>query len=150
MLFGFTPFKGSTQRETFFNILNNPVTFPSKTAYPVSKQAKDLMTQLLITDKDKRLGAQHGISDIKTHAFFKDISWALIRNEVPPIIPKLQSKLDTSYFNQYKMPEDQDEEEEKTGQENEEEAADNPFKNFKFQTKKDIEIFNGGTTNNSK
>ncbi|KAF0977219.1 hypothetical protein FDP41_003872 [Naegleria fowleri] len=141
MLFGTTPFKGNTQQETFQNILHNTVTFPIKTAYPISKQAKDIISQLLIRDKDKRLGSAHGIADIKAHPFFKDINWALIRNEIPPIIPVLKSKTDTSYFTQYKeIPQDEIDEEEPM-KEDEEESSDNPFKNFRYQTKKDINSF---------
>jgi len=140
MLFGTTPFKGESQKETFFNILNNPVTFPSKTAFPVSKHAKDLILQLLVSDKERRLGSEHGIADIKAHPFFKEVNWALIRNEVPPIIPYIRSKTDTSYFFQYKDSDDE-EEKEMPMQDTEENSAENPFKNFKFQTKKDIEIF---------
>ncbi|KAG2387366.1 hypothetical protein C9374_001698 [Naegleria lovaniensis] len=141
MLFGSTPFKGNTQQETFQNILHNTVTFPTKTTYPISKQAKELISQLLIRDKDKRLGSAHGIADIKAHPFFKDINWALIRNEVPPIIPVLKSKTDTSYFTQYKeIPQDEIDEEEPM-KEGEEESSDNPFKNFRYQTKKDLNSF---------
>jgi hypothetical protein len=33
-----------------------------------------------------------GAEEIKEHAFFKGINWALLRHEPPPYIPKRQSK----------------------------------------------------------
>jgi len=47
-----------------------------------------LIKRLLATDPQKRLGAKHGAADIKEHPFFKGkVSWALIRNQQPPIRP---------------------------------------------------------------
>ena len=47
------------------------------------------MRDLLIKDEFKRLGSRAGASDVKNHAFFKNVQWALLRNCEPPIIPVL-------------------------------------------------------------
>ncbi|KAL9642095.1 hypothetical protein ABK040_007101 [Willaertia magna] len=139
MLFGCTPFKGTTQRDTFYNIINGKFTFPSKTMYPVSKNAKDLITKLLIQDKDSRLGSEHGIADIKSHPFFSGINWPLIRNTKPPIQVKLNSKTDTCNFFNYN---DSSSDEDEVLKEEEENSDSNPFKGFKYQTKKPVDSFN--------
>ena len=54
--------------------------------------AQDLITQLLERDAKKRLGSIAGAEDIKQHPFFKDINWALLRNTVPPYVPKESGK----------------------------------------------------------
>lgn len=38
-------------------------------------------------DEFKRLGSRCGAADVKSHQFFKNLHWALLRNEIPPIIP---------------------------------------------------------------
>nr|AML77131.1 putative LOV domain-containing protein [Hafniomonas reticulata] len=86
LLYGTTPFRGARRDETFDNILKLPLTFPAKPV--VSDACKDLISQLLIKDQTKRLGAKMGAEDIKAHPFFKNISWQLLRNEQPPYIPK--------------------------------------------------------------
>nr|AAX81328.1 neochrome [Mougeotia scalaris] len=92
MLYGETPFCGSSMNKTFHNILNKEVAFPSPV--PVSDMAKDLITSLLIKDSEKRLGSKLGAAEIKVHPFFHGINWPLIRNKkvVPPKVPnKLNS-----------------------------------------------------------
>lgn len=94
MLFGITPFKGSSRNKTFGNILRHDVTFPDpsidgKKLQVVSSNCKNLIKQLLIKDENKRLGSQLGAGDIKTHPFFKNTQWALLRNQQPPLIPVL-------------------------------------------------------------
>lgn len=54
------------------------------------------MRELLNKDEFKRLGSRAGASDVKSHSFFKGTNWALLRNQTPPIIPKIRKdpKLD--------------------------------------------------------
>lgn len=54
--------------------------------------SQDLITQLLVKNPQKRLGAQRGAEEIKAHPFFKGINWALLRQEKPPFVPKRQQK----------------------------------------------------------
>lgn len=87
MLFGFTPFKGENTNETFSNILKNEVTFPNNNE--VSRSCKDLIKKLLTKNETKRLGSKMGAADIKRHPFFKKVQWSLLRNQEPPLIPRL-------------------------------------------------------------
>jgi protein-serine/threonine kinase len=86
LLYGTTPFKGKTTEELFENITKEKVKFPKKVN--VSKDAKNLIRSLLTTSK-KRLGSECGASDIKDHAFFKNVNWALLRSEKVPFKPKV-------------------------------------------------------------
>lgn len=86
MIFATTPFKGKNRKETFDNIMNLPVHFPY---YPrISSKCKDIITQLLIKDDTLRLGSRTGASEVKQHKWFSKISWGLLRNTQPPIVPK--------------------------------------------------------------
>lgn len=96
MLFGKTPFKGDTQKQTFERILHKNVKFPEDK--PISKACKSLVKKLLALDPKKRLGHKAGAAEIKKHPWFKGINWALIRNEKPPLIPHISNPLDTSNF----------------------------------------------------
>lgn len=128
LLYGSTPFKGTSQKETFSNILNKKLKF-NDSKNPVSRNAKDLIKRLLVSDQKKRLGHKNGAADIKSHPFFKGINWALIRNEKPPIIPHLRDKYDTSHFrNMY----DSDNEEDIPLNETEEKSLSNPFREFRY------------------
>lgn len=52
---------------------------------------QDLISQLLIRDPAKRLGSRAGAEEIKAHPFFKGINWALLRNTVPPYVPRVSA-----------------------------------------------------------
>lgn len=90
MLFGITPFKGSTRNQTFSNILKNEASFPDYNQ--ISNNCKNLIRKLLIKDETKRLGSHSGASEIKSHPFFKNTQWALLRNQKPPMVPVLTKK----------------------------------------------------------
>nr|AML78431.1 putative LOV domain-containing protein [Botryococcus terribilis] len=87
LVYGFTPFRGSKREATFESILKRPLAFPSKPV--VSPACQDLISQLLIRDASKRLGSKAGAEEIKAHPFFKGINWALLRNTVPPYVPRV-------------------------------------------------------------
>lgn len=57
-------------------------------------------------DEDKRLGSKSGACEIKTHAFFKNINFALIRNCTPPIKPLIQRPDGIDAVNFRKMPQE--------------------------------------------
>ncbi|BDA47694.1 probable phototropin-2 [Coccomyxa sp. Obi] len=86
LLYGFTPFRGKKRDETFNNILKRPLSFPE--VPEVSDECKDLIRQLLERDPAKRLGAHAGAEEIKSHPFYAEINWALLRNTRPPYIPR--------------------------------------------------------------
>lgn len=89
LVYGFTPFRGSKREATFESILKRPLAFPAKPA--VSPACQDLISQLLIRDPAKRLGTKAGAEEIKAHPFFKGINWALLRNTVPPYVPRVSA-----------------------------------------------------------
>lgn len=91
LVYGFSPFRGEKRDQTFDNILKAPLTFPEKPA--ISDACKDLISQLLIKDTSKRLGSTLGAEEIKSHAFFKGLNWALLRNLPPPYIPSHANKV---------------------------------------------------------
>eukprot|EP01094_Clydonella_sp_ATCC50884_P011249 TRINITY_DN2104_c0_g1_i1.p1 TRINITY_DN2104_c0_g1~~TRINITY_DN2104_c0_g1_i1.p1 ORF type:complete len:398 (+),score=123.73 TRINITY_DN2104_c0_g1_i1:29-1195(+) len=76
MLFGTTPFKGRCRDETFAKIQKGGIRFPDTP--DVSSNCKSLIRKLLHPVPKKRLGSQHGASDIKAHPFFADVKWACI------------------------------------------------------------------------
>ncbi|KAG2622552.1 hypothetical protein PVAP13_3KG000048 [Panicum virgatum] len=82
MLYGYTPFRGKTRQRTFANILHKDIRFP--TSIEVSLAARQLMYRLLHRDPANRLGSYEGASEIKHHAFFRGINWALVRTAAPP------------------------------------------------------------------
>lgn len=55
----------------------------------VSTEVKLLIRDLLIRDPAKRLGSKCGAHEIKSHPFFRDIKWPLIRRMVCPVLPFL-------------------------------------------------------------
>ena len=86
MLFGRTPFHGVTRDDTFDNILSSALVFPSD--IPVSRDCQDCISQLLFRNPARRLGSNGGAEEIKSHPFFKDVNWALLRHQAPPFIPR--------------------------------------------------------------
>ncbi|XP_038717115.1 serine/threonine-protein kinase D6PKL2 [Tripterygium wilfordii] len=95
LLLGRTPFKGSGNRETLFNVVGQPLKFPD--GLSISFAAKDLIRGLLVKNPEKRLGFKRGATEIKQHPFFESVNWALIRSSNPPEVPKL---VDISFLNQ--------------------------------------------------
>ncbi|KAJ1018722.1 hypothetical protein NDA13_006409 [Ustilago tritici] len=96
MIFATTPFKGSTRNETFSNVLRNEVPFPD--SIPISSFGKSLIRKLLIKDELKRMGSQSGASEVKQHKWFSNISWGLLRNSTPPIVPAFSNGVDAVNF----------------------------------------------------
>ncbi|XP_051140955.1 serine/threonine-protein kinase D6PKL2-like [Andrographis paniculata] len=86
LLHGKTPFKGSNNRETLFNIAGKSLKFPEGST--ASSSARDLIRGLLAKDPQKRLGFKRGATEIKQHPFFQRLNCALIRSTAPPQIPK--------------------------------------------------------------
>ncbi|KAL2483903.1 Serine/threonine-protein kinase D6PKL2 [Forsythia ovata] len=86
LLFGKTPFKGSGNRATLFNVVGQPLRFPESPI--VSFAARDLIRGLLVKEPQNRLAYKRGATEIKQHPFFEGVNWALIRCATPPEIPK--------------------------------------------------------------
>ncbi|XP_044461819.1 serine/threonine-protein kinase D6PKL2-like [Mangifera indica] len=86
LMFGKTPFKGSGNRATLFNVVGQPLRFPESPV--VSFAARDLIRGLLVKEPQHRLAYKRGATEIKQHPFFEGVNWALIRCATPPEIPK--------------------------------------------------------------
>lgn len=69
---------------------------------------KSLIRKLLVKDENKRLGSRAGASDVKTHPFFKNTQWALLRHMRPPIIPDQSRGADAVNFRSVKESESVD------------------------------------------
>lgn len=103
MLYGTTPFKGKNRNATFANILRDEVPLPEGSGVPqVSSFCKSLIRKLLIKDELRRLGSRAGASDVKSHPFFRQTQWALLRHSKPPIIPTQGRGIDTINFRNVK------------------------------------------------
>ncbi|KAL2930675.1 Protein kinase PINOID [Bienertia sinuspersici] len=88
MIYGRTPFVGLTNSITLRNILKKSLTFPTQAPSSTSEaHARDLISGLLNKDPASRLGSILGAADVKTHPFFKDLNFALIRSVTPPKVP---------------------------------------------------------------
>lgn len=96
MLTGTTPFKGSHADETFSNIVSHQLKWPDDVT--VSNECKHVVKRLLRREPEKRLGAENGATDIKRAKWFSGFNFALVRNETPPIIPRIRNPLDFSQY----------------------------------------------------
>ena len=77
--------------------MKNLLNFPKN----ITKEAKDLIQQLLVVNPNERLGqGPDGSQNIKNHPFFKGVNWkdAWDRKIKPPFIPKLKNDTDLRYF----------------------------------------------------
>ncbi|CAI9756713.1 unnamed protein product [Fraxinus pennsylvanica] len=86
LLHGTTPFKGSGNRATLFNVVGQPLRFPETPQ--VSSMARDLIRGLLVKEPQKRIAYKRGATEIKQHPFFEGVNWALVRSAMPPCIPE--------------------------------------------------------------
>lgn len=128
MLYGVTPFRGKSQRDTFSKIEKSILKFPDHPRCTVSKECKSLIKKLLTHDPKKRLGYEQGAAGIKAHPFFKDTNLQLILNSKPPIIPALNGPNDFHYFSTRLIDDDEDDDLEFVNPD--ELADDHPFKAF--------------------
>eukprot|EP00188_Purpureofilum_apyrenoidigerum_P002416 Plantae.Rhodophyta-Purpureofilum_apyrenoidigerum.ctg2496.p1 GENE.Plantae.Rhodophyta-Purpureofilum_apyrenoidigerum.ctg2496~~Plantae.Rhodophyta-Purpureofilum_apyrenoidigerum.ctg2496.p1 ORF type:complete len:505 (-),score=122.14 Plantae.Rhodophyta-Purpureofilum_apyrenoidigerum.ctg2496:1692-3206(-) len=133
MLTGTTPFKGSYADETFSNIMNNEIKWP--TDVDVGPDAKNLVKKLLRREADKRLGHENGASDIKTHKWFSKINFTLIRNLDAPIMPKIRDPYDLSQYGPLK-----DDNDEADTVVHDKDNTEDPFQNFTLR--RDSETLN--------
>ena len=101
MLYGIPPFRGDNTSEIFNSVCKCHLEFPNNTPCKckLSSQVKNLIKKLLEYIPEKRLGFKGGSTEIKDHPFFKNVKFQLLKNQIPPIIPKLMGPLDHHYFN---------------------------------------------------
>ncbi|KAL7125947.1 hypothetical protein ABFS83_14G151100 [Erythranthe nasuta] len=86
LLYGKTPFKGAENRKTLFNVVGEQLRFPDSPA--TSYASRDLIRGLLVKEPQNRLGVKRGATELKQHAFFEGVNWALIRCSTPPEVPR--------------------------------------------------------------
>ncbi|KAL6513548.1 Serine/threonine-protein kinase d6pkl2 [Orobanche gracilis] len=86
LIYGKTPFKGSENRKTLFNVVGEQLKFPDSPS--TSYASRDLIRGLLVKEPQNRLGMKRGATEIKQHAFFEGVNWALIRCSTPPEVPR--------------------------------------------------------------
>jgi serum/glucocorticoid-regulated kinase 2 len=97
MMTGLPPFYDENVQEMYRKILEDPLRFPDD----IDKDARTLLTGLLMRDPARRMGTQ-GPAEIKSHPFFKDIDWRklMAKKYQPPFKPSVESAVDTSNFDQ--------------------------------------------------
>lgn len=93
---GLPPFNAEHPQIIFDNILNRKIPWP-RVPEDMSEDARDLIDKLLIEDPNQRLGAK-GAPEVKSHPFFKDISWDNLARQKAAFVPSPESVDDTSYF----------------------------------------------------
>jgi len=97
MLCGFNPFCADTPNDVFINIIRwRDVLDWDLFTQELSSEAADLLKSML-TEPSSRLGV-NGIDDFKNHPFFNQYNWDDILEQSPPFVPKVESDIDTSYF----------------------------------------------------
>lgn len=100
MLFSIPPFFDENIDVMFNYIKNEEVRFPKKNKNNVSKEAIDLISNLLVKDPKERLGYKSGSLQILSHKFFESINSNLIFKKLaePPCKPVIKNVLDLSNF----------------------------------------------------
>ena len=112
MLTGKVPFISHDKTRTFELIEMTEIKFPEeilnenneKERFYPSKEIKDLIKKLLEKDPNKRLGKKNGIEEIKTHSFFRDLNFDLVKKKKlkPLFKPNVsKEKFDISNFEDY-------------------------------------------------
>lgn len=101
MLFGSPPFIAPTAREIAINIVKWRETLKFPANIKVSSNAINLIQRLLCSPQYR-----YGYKQIKSHPFFEGIDFDNILEMEPPLIPRLESDSDTSYFDDFQPRED--------------------------------------------
>ncbi|EEB05681.1 AGC protein kinase Ppk31 [Schizosaccharomyces japonicus yFS275] len=96
MLFGRPPFVAENVNDLFNNIVNQPIMWP-KNKDACSKEAIEMVTQLLDKNPCKRLGVA-GFIQIQNLSFFKDFEWSSILTNTGPFVPKTMDPEALDYF----------------------------------------------------
>ena len=99
MLMGYPPFCGKDPTTTCKKVMNYKETFEIPEDADISEKAEDFLRKI-ITDPKKRLGL-NGVEEIKNHPFFRGVDWQNIRKTRAPMIPKLDSDIDTRNFDKF-------------------------------------------------
>lgn len=100
MIIGDTPFYADSLVGTYGKIMDHKKSLNFPPDIEISENAKSLIRAFL-TDRQSRLG-RTGIDEIKQHPFFQNSDWTFdnIREQVPPVVPELNSDDDTRNFDE--------------------------------------------------
>lgn len=100
MIIGDTPFYADSLVGTYGKIMDHKKSLNFPPDIEISENAKSLIRAFL-TDRQARLG-RNGIDEIKQHPFFRNSDWTFdnIREQVPPVVPELNSDDDTRNFDE--------------------------------------------------
>mmetsp|Transcript_3659 Transcript_3659/g.4044 ORF Transcript_3659/g.4044 Transcript_3659/m.4044 type:complete len:392 (+) Transcript_3659:1-1176(+) len=95
MLAGYPAFQNKNRKQLYQDILKNDPLIPTH----FSPIARDLLTKLLVSDPNQRLG-HNSTSEIKSHPFFAKTDWNELRlKKTPgPIIPDVSTANDLKNF----------------------------------------------------
>lgn len=99
MLLGQSPFKGEDEDEIFDAVLEDNILYPIN----MSKSSVAICEALLERNPQKRLGGGKGDGqEVRNHVFFAGINWddMLAKRVPPPFIPTVNSRADTSNFDE--------------------------------------------------
>lgn len=92
LAYGVTPFKGTSRKSTFDNILHRPIDLKDTA---MSREFEDLVNRLLRKAEKDRLGTGRGAEELKEHPVFAGVDWPLLRNRPSPLKAQMQQhKLD--------------------------------------------------------
>ncbi|SMN18561.1 similar to Saccharomyces cerevisiae YFL033C RIM15 Glucose-repressible protein kinase involved in signal transduction during cell proliferation in response to nutrients [Maudiozyma saulgeensis] len=102
LLLGYPPFHANSPEAVFRNILAGNIQWPlfdsaEEESEFLSKDAKDLITKLLVLDPTQRLGV-NGAEEVKDHPYFKTIDWKNVYDEEPSFVPTVDNPENTEYF----------------------------------------------------
>lgn len=103
-LYGYPPFHADSPEQVFENILARKIDWPDEEEISVSKEAKDLMEQLMTVDPKRRLGANmsekysSGGEEIRLHPWFNSINWETLLEDEAQFVPAPENPEDTEYF----------------------------------------------------
>lgn len=80
LVVGMPPFYDKNVQRIYTMIRNQQVAFPDPVRHKitVSDSFMDLVRKLLNKNKDQRLGANGGLEEVKSHAWFADIDFDLL------------------------------------------------------------------------
>ncbi|KAH9252631.1 hypothetical protein BASA81_009411 [Batrachochytrium salamandrivorans] len=92
-LVGYPPFVSDNAHETYRKIVSWRENLFVPDDVHLTREAEDLLQRLLCDAQDRITGP-----DIKSHPFFRGVSWNQLRDIRAPLVPQLKSITDTSYF----------------------------------------------------
>lgn len=116
-LVGCVPFISDTPEGLFDHVIHDNIEWPSDDDWPLPKEAKDLITDLLQRNPKERLGTG-GAHEVKSHPFLRDVCWEDLLRQKAGFVPQLENEEDTSYF-------DTRQDRHKTGESDSDEEANN-------------------------